>query len=356
LGFIIAGGGEILMNCFFIFAILTRQIIHKVLLKENVRQIVVFAPNKLFFGANILQIPFFQHLRSGYPYARITIWSPEKASEMMLNLNLADELLIYHGWGDYFRIFRHLLKLKPDIIFNLRWFSEGINLLTGLSPAKLRVGFHTSSPFRFLLNGSVARNDQTYMGLFYLDLLKPAGIDSLFFFEGIKKLDIDSKLSIPERDPIICLMPGGGEGEHKRWGIHNFCNLGKLILKRFPQAFLVFVLGPNENDYVGIISDHFMESEHMILMKGSLADIVKISKQSKVTVANDCGPSHLAQMTGGNYIGVWGWSNQHPLQRIINWTYPKPNSIHIVAKNGMDITQLKAEEVFRVARGFLMED
>jgi len=94
------------MNCFFIFAILTRQIIHKVLLKENVRQIVVFAPNKLFFGANILQIPFFQHLRSGYPYARITIWSPEKASEMMLNLNLADELLIYHGWGDYFRIFR----------------------------------------------------------------------------------------------------------------------------------------------------------------------------------------------------------------------------------------------------------
>ena len=327
----------------------------KVVLNENVRKVVVFVPNKIFFGANILQIPFFQHLRDGYPNAHITIWSPEIASEMMLNLNLADELLIYNRWVHYFRIFRHLLKTRPDIVFNLRWFSEGINLLTGLSLAKLRVGFNSGSPFRFLLNVRVPRNNQTYMGLFYLDLLRPAGIHSFFLFDGIKKLGNNSTLKIPVREQIICLMPGGGEGAHKRWGIHNFCKLGKLILKRFPQAYLIFILGPNENDYVGVISDHFIESEHMILMKGSLADIVKISKQSKVTVANDCGPSHLAQMSGVNYIGIWGWTNQHPLQRIINWTYPKPNSIHVVAEQGMDIQHIQANEVYRAVYGFLID-
>jgi ADP-heptose:LPS heptosyltransferase len=322
-------------------------------LDDNVKQLVVFVPNKIFFGANILQIPFFQHLRRGYPQARITIWSPEKASEMMLNLNLADELLIYNGWADYFRILRHLLKLRPDVVFNLRWFSEGINLLTGISLAKLRIGFHTSSPFRFLLNGRVQRNDQTYMGLFYLDLLKPTGINSLFFFEGIKRLDINSKLKIPDREHIICLMPGGGEGEHKRWGIHNFCKLGKLIINRFPQAYLIFVLGPNENNFINIISNYFKKSECMSLVNGSLGDIVRITKQSQITIANDCGPSHLAQMSGANYIGIWGWTNQHPLQRIINWTYPKPNSVHIVAEQGMDIKKITAEEVLRVAHGFL---
>ncbi len=323
---------------------------------EYVRQVVVFAPNKKFFGANILQIPFFQHLRKGYPNARITIWSPEKASAMMLNLNLADELLLYNGWPDYFRISRNLLKLKPDVVFNLRMFSEGMNLLTGISMAKLRVGFITSSPFRFLLNGKVQRNDQTYMALLYLDLLKPTGIHPLFFFEDIRKYDLDSKLKIPDRERIVCLMPGGGEGEHKRWGIDNFCKLGRLILKKFPKVYLIFVLGPQESDFGAIISDHFLESNHLVLINGSLADIVKISKMSQVTIANDCGPSHIAQMCGNNYIGIWGWKNQHPLQRIINWTYAKPNSVHIVAEEGTDIKQISPVEVFRVTLGFLLGD
>lgn len=325
-----------------------------ILTNDHVKRIVVFAPNKKFFGANILQIPFFQHIRKAYSNARITIWSPVEASKMIIDLNLADELLIYNGFKDHFRIFMNLLKLKPDIVFNLRWFSEGMNLLTGLSGAKLRVGFSSSSPFRFLLNGKVRRNDATYMGLLYLDLLKPTGIHPLFFFEDIRKMDASSRLVLPQNDQIVCLMPGGGEGEHKRWGIDHFCRLGVLILKKFPRAFLTFILGPNEKDYEKIITQYFNQSNCMTLLNGSLADIVKVSKLAQVSIANDCGPSHLAQMCGVNYIGLWGWKNQHPLQRIINWTIAKPNSIHLVAEQGMDIKNIEPESVFNAAIGFLM--
>lgn len=149
----------------------------------------------------------------------------------------------------------------------------------------------------------------------------------------------------------VIQMPVSPSGRRK-----NFCKLGELILKRFPKVYLIFVLGPQESDFGAIISDHFLESNHLVLINGSLPDIVKISKMSKVTIANDCGLSHIAKMFGNNYIGIWGWKNQHPLQRIINRTYAKPNSVYIIAEEGTDIKQISPAEVFRVARGFLFGD
>jgi ADP-heptose:LPS heptosyltransferase len=324
--------------------------------KESVKRIVVFAPNKPFFGANILQLPFFQHLRANFPDARIILWSTVKTSEMIINLHLADELHYYRrGMKDYPKILRFLRSEKIDIAFNLRWASEGINLMTGLSGAKLRIGFKESGVFSWLLNRRVPMEKQNYMSLRYLDLLKPAGVGALFFFEEMEKLDTNATIQLPEDKSLVCLMPAGGEGEHKRWGIDNFCRLATLMLKAKPNAYFYFVIGPAEKDYIGIIEQSLPLGSYHILAGGSLADIVRISKGALLTVANDCGPSHLAQMSGSNYIGVWGWGMQHAQQRIINWTAVRPNSLHVVAPLGEDIKTVKPSEVLRVAMGFLME-
>lgn len=320
---------------------------------EKVNKIVVFVPNKKFFGANIVQIPFFQHLRRSFNNARITIWSPETAAGLIVKQGLADEMLIYRGASDYFRILKNIRNPKSDMVFSLRWFSDGINLLTGLSGARLRIGFATSSPITWLFNARVKRNDRTYMALLYLDLLKPTGIPIQFSHDDIKRIGHDSTLEIPEGRRLACMMPGGGEGEHKRWGIENYCRLGKLLIDKFPGLYLIFVLGPQENEYVMEIEKNFNKENYQILMSGSPSDIVKVSNNSDVVIANDCGPSHLAQLCGANYVGVWGWTNQHPQQRIINWTLPKPNSLHVVPDTGHDIQEILPEQVVSATSGFL---
>jgi ADP-heptose:LPS heptosyltransferase len=323
--------------------------------KAQIHRIVVFAPNKRFFGANILQIPFFQNLRSKFPDSEIVIWSPEDASSMMVKLNLANKLYVYQGSKSYPKMLFWLWKYRPDIVFNLRATSEGLNLLTGLSFAGLRVGFKTISPFGFLLNGKAVLNDETYMAYYYLNLLKPLNRGPYFSFEEIKVLGKGSSLIIDLDRSNICFMPGGGEGEHKKWGIQNFCGLAKLMQVAIPAAFFYFILGPQENDYIKIIEKELPEGTYSIIQNGSLADIVKISCSSDLTVANDCGPSHLAQMCEVNYIGVWGWMNQHPQSRIIKWTIARPNSLQVVAKEGEDIKTIRPEEVMRVSRGFISE-
>jgi ADP-heptose:LPS heptosyltransferase len=323
------------------------------LAKEVINRIVVFAPNKPFFGANILQLPFFQHLRHNFTNAEIIIWSPVKASSMMLNNGLADKLYIYKNWKDYFKITVFLWRYKPDIVFNLRWHSEGLNFITALSGANLRVGFKTSSPFLFFFNRKPKYNEDIYMSMRYLELLKDIGIDNFFGFKKVALLDQNSALQIPDNNEIFCLMPAGGEGEHKRWGIENYCALASLILKMKSDAYFYFVIGPQEGEYIQTIKDSLPVNSYNILQGGSLGDIVKVSKKAKLTIANDCGPSHLAQMSDVNYIGVWGWKEQNPIHRINTWTMVRPNAIHVVATQGEDIKTVTPAEVFKVAKGFI---
>ena len=60
-------------------------------------------------------------------------------------------------------------------------------------------------------------------------------------------------------------------------------------------------------------------------------------------------------MSGANYVGVWGWKNQHPWQRIINWTLSKPNSLQIVAYEDCDIKEIIPEEVLPPVIGFVVK-
>ena len=84
-------------------------------------------------------------------------------------------------------------------------------------------------------------------------------------------------------------------------------------------------------------------------MNETIRLILQVVQLCKLTIANDCGPSHLAQMCGGNYIGVWGWGNQDPKERIAEWTNKSEKSFAILADKNQDIKTLKPEKVFEKA-------
>ncbi len=52
--------------------------------------IVVFVENRPFFGAILVHAPFLDELRRRHPGARLVLFSPFAAAEMLVRLGLAD--------------------------------------------------------------------------------------------------------------------------------------------------------------------------------------------------------------------------------------------------------------------------
>jgi ADP-heptose:LPS heptosyltransferase len=133
----------------------------------------------------------------------------------------------------------------------------------------------------------------------------------------------------PAKNPV-CFMPGGIEGEFKRWGIDNFIALYNALETDGSADFVYFVLGSDEKEYVSVIESVLSPDNHAILMNGSLADIVAVVDAVTCTVANDCGPSHIAQLLRVNYVALFGWKYENPIKTMQEWFYSTRNSIALL--------------------------
>ena len=320
----------------------------------EIKKIAVFMPKKPFFGAMLVQFPFFLLLRERYPTAKIKIWSPVASNHLFLKNNLVDEMELYHKSKSYIGTLRSLRSFSPDLLINLRHQSEITHLLASLSGAKFRIGIVASKWQKSSYQYSIFNDTSCYRGLLYLRVLEQYLERQNLYkpeekkFERFKQLDnsLTSKVLLNEAENQICLLIGGGEGEHKRWGVHNFLDVAKLTLKEKPSTNFVFLIGSVEEEDVPIIEKELLPHQYQIFKNASIPEIVSIIKQCQVTVANDCGPSHAAQMLEGNYISVWGWEKQHPYQRIGEWFLSRENSSTIVAHYQKSIKTISPERVF----------
>ncbi len=328
----------------------------------SVQKIAIFAPRKPFFGAILVQFPFFLLLRKIFPNAKIKIWSPVSMNELLLKNGLVDEIELYHKSKSYVRTLRSLRSFSADFLINLRHQSEVTHFLSATSGAKFRIGIVYAKWQKSAYNYSIFNDTSCYRGLLYLRVLENFLKKQNLYevpeekFEEFKKIDsklMSSSVQLQEAQNQICLLIGGGEGEHKRWGVQNFLELTKLILQENPSTNFVFLIGSSEDKEVPFIEKELLPSQFQLFKNMEVAQIVSVLKQCQVTIANDCGPSHVAQMLEGNYISVWGWENQHPYQRIGEWFLSRENSSTIVAHYQKSIKTISAKRVYSYLKDIL---
>jgi ADP-heptose:LPS heptosyltransferase len=312
--------------------------------------IAIFAPNKSFYGHLILQIPFLHHLKLKHPESKITIYSTVSQVSLFKNLGFCDEIFIYKKGGANFGLVTQMLRQKPAVIYNLRPYSAYIQLIIGLFYKAYKVGFSSGLGSKLIYNKVRDYNSTIYKSCLYLSLLdKQFAEDSFAYFDQFKE-------TLPFKETnIFTFMPGGGEGEHKKWGIHNFLSLSASILKDIPDSRIVFILGPMEKEEAQLIKESNLVDKFTVYISPEISTIASITKNSVVVVANDCGPSHIAQMMDCNYIGVWGWEKQRPIIRIAEWSYTSEKSLQIVAKYGMSIKTISSKRVLRSIKSILSE-
>lgn len=140
----------------------------------------------------------------------------------------------------------------------------------------------------------------------------------------------------------IVMMPGGGAGHYKRWRVDNYLAVLQRMRERFGKHLTcAIVLGPDEKAEHARLQALNLPKV-VLMMSRPLPDIARICMTARLVVANDCGPSHIAQGTCAPYVGVINEPNPQ-------WFWARPDS-RCVTPGPADVGNIHAitpEQVLR---------
>ncbi len=309
--------------------------------------LAVFVENRPFFGALLVHAPFLHALRERRPDARLLLLSPFPEAELLVRLGLADEVRLYQK--DVRRIAGALREARPDAVYSLRPFSRRIDLAIGAGGARERVGYRSwLSPALF--TRTVPHDTTIYRPRKYLTLL--AGVDA-----RAARLDawLPAEAGCPQRPETwgryVGVLPGGGAGEFKLWGIENFLAACELLAAREPSLQFVFVLGRRESRLREPIESSAVAARSRCLVDEPVPALAAVARHAAAAFGNDCGPGHLFQMCGCRYACVMANHDGTAARRIAEWV-DEPNRPYAVTTASVaDIRTIPVSEVVaRVAR------
>lgn len=302
---------------------------------QKIRKIGVLAPNKRFFGAHIVIIPFLYNLKRIFPASRITVISPRKESSILNVLGLIDDIVINDitgGTSTFFNIVGEIRKRRFDILFTLRRKSERDWLINLLSGCRLKIGFKRKwSPLVY--NYYFKYDKNTYRAANFLKLLKPFDNKPVEYgpvYPGY----------ICRTLPAVWLIPCGVK-KKKLWPIDNYIELARKIILELKEK-VVFVLGTMEKKYKSYIIEKLQEYSGSIayLVEEPLRTLLGEVNNCMAAVSNDCGPCHVPQIAGKKTIVLFpGKAN------VNEWVNREAMSMEIVSEKEW-ISRIPVKKVF----------
>ncbi|MEF3279979.1 MAG: glycosyltransferase family 9 protein [Elusimicrobiota bacterium] len=297
-------------------------------------KIGVFVQNRDFFGAKLIHIPLLYSLTKKYPDSEIIVFTPYKDNHIFIESKLVKKVISYNSVS-LFSIVKILRKEKFDILISLRPSSTYVNLALFLSGAKERIGF--KNLISFLSNTTTKiYNKNIYRALAFMDVIdSETPIDSYFsLFDSIKLSDKKN----------IFILPGGGEGNFKKWDIEKYISLCEKIGSK--DFYFVFVLGSMEKNYEDDIKKFIMNNEGTILFNKTLSDLISYFKGGDLFISNDCGPAHIAQMMKKTMLILYSDFFGDADKVIKEWFLPHNYSRFIKSKRFKSINTISVDEVY----------
>jgi ADP-heptose:LPS heptosyltransferase len=298
---------------------------------KEVRKIAVLLPNKNFFGAQIVIIPFFKKLKRLFPAAYIMAVSPGPEFNALKEQGLFDRLILSEkGISGFKNTAKKIRDIRPDILFTLRRKSERDWLFNIFSGAREKIGFRRRwSP---LVYDKLCRYDKnSYRSVNFLKLLQFYDKESINY-----TLNPDAEHA---GNSTAWLIPCGSKKE-KLWPVDNYITLAKKINKQLKYK-IVFVLGPAEQnleEYIISRLDGYIKPEFII--SAGVKELLRKAQSCALAVTNDCGPGHIAQISGVPAVVLFEKG-----ANVNEWVNSSGKSRPIVSFSG-SIAGISPEEVF----------
>jgi ADP-heptose:LPS heptosyltransferase len=298
----------------------------------------VFLQNRDFFGAMVVHTPLFDALREAAPGEPLVTYTPFERGRIFEGLGLADETHVYASAGA--ALWSELRERKFGRIVLLRPQSFGLTALISTAGARRTLGYSTALS-KLVFTHVIRRDTAIYRARNYVELLRE-DVAVPPFQECVARLARRGNTAADAGS--IVLMPCGSE-ERKLWGEHNFVNLARTLADAQRDARFILVVGRGEARYVELLERAGLGARTTHLVDASLSDIARVVLDARVVVANDCGPSHVAQLSGVPVVLVFGNWDGAARVRIAEWFDPRPGARCITTAAGAPVDSIAVDVV-----------
>ncbi|MBL8859784.1 MAG: hypothetical protein JNL28_14855 [Planctomycetes bacterium] len=305
----------------------------------------VFLQNRDFFGAMVVHVPLLETLRR--LTGPLVVYAPFERGRMFTAIGLADEVCVYAGAGG--ALWSDLRERKFERIVLLRPQSFGLTALISTAGATRTLGYATALS-KLVFTRTIRRNTQIYRARNYMDLVAGEA-PPVSFAAAIEALAARSSATA---EHAFVLMPCGSE-ERKLWGERNFVELALALKREHSDARFVLVLGGTEARYAELFRDAGLAECTTSLIDKSLADIAVAVRAARAVVANDCGPSHVAQLAGVPTVLVFGNWDGAARTRIAEWFDPRPGARCLTTAEPGSITDLAVTRVLEAVQAVVRD-
>jgi lipopolysaccharide heptosyltransferase II len=307
------------------------SVVYKVFKKEprpnETKRILIILLSEM--GALVLGYPMFQRLKAKFPEASLNIIVFEKNREVveLLGIIPSENIITINDRSmpvfikSAFGALTGMRRLNIDTVIDCELFSRISSILSFLSGAAIRIGFHPHTQEGLyrgnFINCPVLYNPYHHISEQFLTLVD--AIDSATDPKA-KRLISKDRLEIPameigpgeienakyrlyEKAPairekkIVLIYPGGGLLPIRAWPLDYYCSLAEALLQR---GYAVCVIGLAEDKPVARKILSRTQNENCVDLTGytkTIRELMGIFHLASLLITNDGGPGHFAAMT-----------------------------------------------------------
>ncbi len=275
-------------------------------------------------GDCVHTIPLAVKVKELWPECKLTWVVDCVASQLLQSHEAIDEVIkIERHWVKNTRLWKSLRKELQERRFDLALDPQGLiksGMLAWLSGAATRVGFdysHGRELAPMLVNRRVSRTAR-HMVDTYLELLSPwqatapgqAEFRMPVYAAAENVPSILAASGLEPQEDFVCITPGAGWAT-KLWPVERFAAVANYIRMQHGLRTLVLWAGDSEHAMAEGIAARSGKSA-VVAPKTSLTDLAEISRLTKLFLASDTGPLHIAAAMGAPCIGLFGptWGDE----------------------------------------------
>jgi ADP-heptose:LPS heptosyltransferase len=231
------------------------------------------------------------------------------------------------------RALLHVRKIGIDGVVDMEFLTRFSAILTFMTGAKSRVGFHTffgDGPYRGdlmthrLLYNPHLHTSQMFEAMVEALTRDPAVLPTFNFTPSVNQplarfrpspaevAEIDALLRRENprigSAPIILLNPNASDLlPLRRWPATRYVELARRLLERYPDLFIGFTGAPSEAVPNNRLADE-VGSDRVIRLAGktTLRQVLALYTRCEILVTNDSGPAHFASMTPIRVVALFG--------------------------------------------------
>lgn len=286
------------------------------------KQAILILRKRSFFGANIVNLPAIYLVKQYLQAERISL---------ITDINVRyfyDQIpwVIQHSDVQGFFAVYKILPKNVDFLYSMRPSMDSASVLKFLKNIKTAVGFSLRSRLlNRLFDYHMPCNTSIYRAIAHIDPLLHAlqlpNEPTYYLREAM--LALIDPTTPAETGSHICIMPGAGGGEHKKWSIENYWELITLMHEHNPSLHFRFILGTDETKEIAFLEAQKKTFPFSVHKNLKLKKLIAFVENSALTIANDCGPSHISQCLVKPFVGLYSepnpeWFLSHPLSRSLS--------------------------------------